>query len=173
MGKSILNLIIIFIVLVAAQVVIFNNICLFNIAIPIIFIYFIIRLPLSININIAMTIAFITGLIIDIFSDTQGIHALSCTLISFSKRNILRLYITRDDDISDNEVTIRTIGFSAYFRYLLTIVLLYCTLMFSIEAFTFFNIFQLILRIISSTILSFLLILGIERILNSRSEKRL
>ncbi len=173
MGKSILNLIIIFIVLVTAQVVIFNNICLFNIAIPIIFIYFIIRLPLSININIAMTIAFITGLIVDIFSDTQGLHALSCTIISFNKRNILRLYITREDDISDDEVTIRTIGFSVYFKYLLTIVLLYCTLVFSIEAFTFFNILQLILRIISSTILSFLLILGIERILNSRSEKRL
>ncbi len=159
--------------MVTAQVVNFNNICLFNIAIPIIFIYFIVRLPISININIAMTIAFITGLIVDIFSDTQGIHALSCTLISFNKRNILRLYITRDDDISDDEVTIKTIGFSAYFKYLLTIVLLYCTLVFSIEAFTFFNILQLFLRIICSTLFSFLLILGFERILNSRSEKRL
>lgn len=173
MGKSILNLIIIFLVLVTTQVVVFNNICLFNVAIPIIFIYFIIRLPLSININIVMTIAFITGLIIDIFSDTQGVHALSCTLTSFVKRNILRLYITRDDDITDGEVTIRTIGFVVYFKYLLTIVLLYCTLVFCIEAFTFFNILQLFLRIICSTILSFLLILAIERIVNSRREKRL
>lgn len=173
MGKSILSLIFLFIILVTAQVVIFNNICLFNIAIPIIFIYFIIRLPISININLVMTIAFITGLIIDIFSDTQGVHALSCTITSFVKRDILRLYITREDDVSDDEITIKSIGFSAYFKYLLTIVLLYCTLIFCIEAFTFFNIMQIILRIICSTILSFLLILGLERIINSRREKRL
>lgn len=173
MGKSVLNYIILFLVLITSQIVIFNNICLFNVAIPFLFIYLIIRLPLSLSPNIVMSISFGIGLIIDIFSDTQGMHALACTIVAFLRRGILRLYVIREDDIADGEVSIKSIGYFTYFKYLLTIVLLYCILIFCIEAFTFFNVLQLILRIICSTILSFILILGIERILNKKREKRL
>lgn len=173
MGRTIINLLILFFLLILAQVVIFNNICLFNIAIPIVFIYFIIRLPITININIALTIAFFTGLIVDIFSNTQGMHALSCTIITFIKRDILRLYVSREEDITDGIVSIKSIGFSAFFKYTLTIVLLYCFVVFCVEAFTFFNPLQLIAKIISSSLLSFVIILGFDRITNSKREKRL
>lgn len=51
--------------------------------------------------------------------------------------------------------------------------LIYCTLIFLIEAFTFFNPLQLVLRIIFSTLLSMFLMLGIDSIMTPRSEKRL
>lgn len=173
MGRTVINLLTLFILLILAQVLIFNNICLFNIAIPIVFIYFIIHLPITTNINLALTIAFFTGLIVDIFSNTQGMHALACTLTIFVKRDILRLYISREEDITDGIVSIKSIGFSSFLKFTLTIVLLYCFIVFCVEAFTFFNPFQLIAKIISSSILSFIIILGFDRIANSQSEKRL
>ena len=173
MGKTAINFIILFFVLILAQVVICNNICLFNIAIPIIFIYLLVRLPLTLNINIVLTISFLTGLLVDIFSDTQGMHALACTITSFVRRNILRLYVPREEDISDGEVTIKSIGFASYFKYLLSIVLLYCIIVFTIEAFSFFNFFRLLGQIVSSTIFSFIIILSIDRIATKQSEKKL
>lgn len=173
MSKSIFNLTILFFVLLLAQVVICNNICLFNVAVPIVFIYFIIRLPLTLNINIVLTISFLMGLIIDMFSDTQGMHALSCTILAFTRKNILRLYIPREEEIADGEVSIKSVGFIPYFKFLLTIVLTYCFLIFTIEAFSFFNIMRLISQIIFSTILSFVIILGIDRITNKQREKKL
>lgn len=173
MGKTALNFVILFFVLILSQVVICNNICLFNTAIPIIFIYLIVRLPLTLNINIVLTIAFLTGLLVDIFSNTQGMNALSCTIISFVRRHILRLYVPREEDISDGEVSIKSIGFTSYFKYLLTIVFLYCAMIFTIESFSLFNPLRLISQILSSTIFSFIIILGIDRIANKHSEKKL
>ena len=119
MSKAIFNYIILYIILILTQVIICNNICLFNIATPIIFIYLIIRLPLTLNINIVLTISFFTGLLIDIFSNTQGMHALSCTIVAFIRKSILRLYVPRDEDITDGIVSIKTIGSNQYFKYLM------------------------------------------------------
>ena len=173
MGKSTINLIILFFVLVICQAVICNNICLFNVATPIIFIYLIVRLPLTLNINIVLSISFLLGLIIDIFSDTYGMHALSCTILSFIRKYILRLYIPREEEIADGEVSIKSVGFLPYFKFLLTIVLIYCFLIFSIEAFSFFNITRVLSQISFSTIFSFVIILGIDRITNKKREKKL
>ena len=173
MGRTLINLLILFFLLIFAQVIIFNNICLFNIAIPIVFIYFIIRLPITININWALTIAFFTGLIVDIFSNTQGMHALSCTIITFVRRDILRLYISREEDITYGIVSIKSIGMSSFLKYTFTIILLYSFVIFCIEAFTFFNPLLLMSKIITSTFLSFVIILGIDRIANNQREKRL
>ena len=173
MGKTALNFVILFFVLIISQVVICNNICLFNTAIPIIFIYLIVRLPLTLNINIVLTIAFLTGLLVDIFSNTQGMNVLACTILSFVRRHILRLYVPREEDISDDGVSIKSIGFTSYFKFLLTIVFLYCAMIFTIESFSFFNPLRLISQILSSTIFSFIIILGIDRIANKQSEKKL
>lgn len=173
MGRTALNFVILFFVLIISQVVICNNICLFNTAIPIIFIYLIVRLPLTLNINIVLTIAFLTGLLVDIFSNTQGMNTLACTILSFVRRHILRLYVPREEDISDDGVSIKSIGFTSYFKFLLTIVFLYCAMIFTIESFSFFNPLRLISQILSSTIFSFIIILGIDRIANKQSEKKL
>ena len=101
MGKTAINIIVLFFILILSQVVICNNICLFNVAVPFVFIYFIVRLPLTMNINIVLTISFLTGLTIDMFSDTQGMHALACTILAFIRKYILRLYIPREEEISD------------------------------------------------------------------------
>ncbi len=53
-----------------------------------------------------------------------------------------------------------------YVKYLFTLVLLYCTIIFLIEAFSFFNVLQLALRILCSTLLSFLLLLGLDSIMS-------
>jgi len=113
------------------------------------------------------------GLIIDIFSNTQGMHALSCTIIAFVRKPLLKLYIPREEDITDRDVSIKSIGFASYFKYLLSIILIYCTCVFVVESFSLFNIYRLITQIISSSIISLIIILGIDRISNKQREKGL
>ncbi len=173
MGRTLTHFILLSIILVVIQVVLCNNICLFNVAIPIVFIYVIIHLPISLNTNWVLTIAFFLGLTVDVFSDTQGINALACTLIAFMRRTILKLYFPRGGDLSESEPSSKTMGTNAYMKYMLTMVLVYCILVFIIESFSFFNLVQLCMRIIASTVLSFAVIWGIDRLTTSRREKRL
>ena len=64
MAKEILKYLLLFVVLVVAQVVVFNHLCLFNVAVPLVFIYFIIKLPVNLPVNWAMTVSFLLGLMV-------------------------------------------------------------------------------------------------------------
>lgn len=173
MSKTVLQFVILSLVLILAQVIVFNHICLFNVAVPMVFIYVIVRLPITMNANQVLTISFCLGLIVDIFSDTLGMNALSCTILAMLRRPILRLYVPREEDLTRPEPSLESLGTAVYLKYLLTMTLLYCSLIFLIESFTFFNPLQLALRVVSSTILSMLLMLGVDSLMTPRSEKRL
>lgn len=173
MGKTVIQFILMFIIMVLAQIIIFNHLCLFNVATPLLFIYFIIKLPFSLNQNWLITLSFFIGFIIDIFSDTYGTHALSCTIISVLKRPIFKLYTPNDETFSNIQPSIKTLGFSVYCKYVITFSLFYSFVLFIIESFTFFNPLLLIIKIISSAILTSILIVGIDSIISRQREKRL
>ena len=83
------------------------------------------------------------------------------------------LYVTRKDEIADTIPSIKSLGISVYMKYLLTMTLLYCVIIVSIEAFTFHNALMSVLRALSSTILSFVVMLGIDSLVNTKHEKGL
>ena len=171
MIKTYLRFALLFILMVLVQVVC-NHICLWGVAVPLLYVYFIVRLPINLSANWTMTLAFLLGLVIDIFSNTQGMNALACTITAALRRFIFALYFSREDGLSDPEPSVRTLGAGIYIKYLLTLMLVFCTLLFTIQAFTLHNIQTTILRIACSTILSTALIFGIDS-LNSSREKGL
>ena len=160
-------------ILVLAQVIVFNHICLFNVAVPLVFIYLLVRLPITLSVNWMLTIGFFLGLTVDIFSDTYGMNTLACTIEAMMRKPILRLYVPREEDLTRPEPSMYSLGTATYLKDLLTLTLLYCSHIFLIEAFTFFNPVRLLLRIVFSTILSMALMIGIDSFMTPRSEKRL
>lgn len=173
MSKTVLQFILLGFILVLAQVMVFNHICLFNVAVPMVFIYMLVRLPITLSVNWMLTIGFFLGLTVDIFSDTYGMNTLACTVEAMMRKPILRLYVPREEDLTRPEPSMYSLGTATYLKYLLTMTLLYCSLIFLIEAFTFFNPVRLLLRIVFSTILSMALMVGIDSFMTPQSEKRL
>lgn len=149
-------------VLIPAQAVIFNNMVLYNVAVPLVFIYIIISLPVTLSTNLSLTIGFLTGLAVDIFSDTQGVNALACTVLAFVRKPVYHLYMSLDDDLAGMRPSLRTMGYGPYMKYLLTMTLLYCMLAFAIEAFQFHNFKLMLLRILCSTVFTFIIIYAID-----------
>ncbi len=162
MTKEVLKYLLMFVILVVTQVVVFNHLCLFNVAIPLIFIYFIIKLPVTLPLNWAMTFGFLLGLTVDIFSNTQGMNALACTILSALRLPVLRLYFPREDDMTNPEPSFRTLGPGVYMKYLISAVFIYCALFFFIEAFTFYNWPLMLMRTIASTVLTFIILIAID-----------
>lgn len=173
MSKTILQFFLLFIVLVIAQVVIFNNLVLFSVAVPLVFIYLIISLPLTWSTNIAITIGFLTGLAVDIFSDTQGMNALCCTLLAFMQKGVFHLYVQRDDDLAGLRPSLRSMDTTAYLKYMFSMVLIYCIMIFTVDAFALFSVLRFLLCILSSTVYTFLIIYAIATVSSNRHEKRL
>lgn len=162
-----------FIILVLLQAIIFNHICLFHVAVPFVFIFFIIKLPLDISQNAILTLGFLLGLVIDIFSDTQGMNALCCTIIAACRGTIIRLYCPREDEITAPEPSARALGLFSFLKYALTITLLYCILYFLIESLIILNPATLLIKIAASTLLTFAIIVAADMLTLPRHEKRL
>ena len=174
MSKTFLQFLLLFLVLVPAQAVIFNHIALFSVGLVFVFIYFIIKLPVNLSAAKVIALSFLIGFVIDIFQDTPGVNALACTCLGGARRTIMRLYIPREEDIQHSIPSIRTLGPAVFAKYSVTMTLLFCALVFLIEAFTFFNPAILAARIAASTLLTWILLIAIDSLsLPSRSEKRL
>lgn len=162
MNKSTLDLIIWTLILILAQALIFNHVCVFGIAVPFVFLYSIVKLPLSVTKDWIYTIGFVIGLILDVFSDTLGMNTLACTILAALRQPIIRLYISRDNELSNPTPGIRSLGIFTFTKYVLTITLLYTTLIFFIEAFSAWGFWRVILRIVTSTILTAFILVGID-----------
>ncbi|MCC8070449.1 MAG: rod shape-determining protein MreD [Bacteroidales bacterium] len=162
MTKLALQFILLTLILVLAQVIVFNHVCLFNVAVPFAFIYILLRLPVTLSINWVLTIGFFLGLVVDIFSDTQGMNALACTILAALRRSALRLYFPREEDLTDPCPSIHSLGFGIYLKYAVTATLIFCILIFLIASFSLFNPLMLLLRIVCSTLLTTLLLICID-----------
>lgn len=172
MTKTFLSFLLLFVVLVLAQVTIFNHIWLFGMAMPLVFIYFIISLPVTTSANWMLTLGFITGLTVDVFSNTAGLNALSCAILAGLRHPILRLYLPREEDMTNPVPSIRSTGVATYAKYILTMTITYCIVYFVIDSAGFFNIGTMSLRILASSILTFMLILATASINSWNSSAR-
>lgn len=161
------------IIMLLVQVIVLNRICLFGVAVPFAFIYVILRLPINISKEWLFTIAFIIGFLFDIFSDTGGIGTLSNLFIAALRRPVLHLYFPREDELADPIPSISTLGLLTYFKYTLTMSLLYCMMAFTLESLSLFHFWHLIGCVTASTILTTALITGIDSITLPHREKRL
>lgn len=149
------------------QVLVLNNIFLFGIATPFLYIYPILVINRNIDRNILMVIAFFVGLIVDIFSNTPGVNAAASVLTAFIRPGVLRMYAPREE-FDDFEPSIQILGIWPFLRYVFTILFVHHTVLFLLEAFSTANIGYMSLRILCSTLLTTLLVMAIELIRHRR-----
>lgn len=161
MKKFLLRQILLFIVLVFLQVWLFNSIHLFGVATPLLYIYFLLKFPVSMNRNAVLLLSAFMGLVIDIFDYTLGLNMLAMTITGFLRYYFLKLFIPKDifDEYIPSFVTFSKLVFM---RYAGTLVLIHTLILFVVESFSLFDPLLLFLRIASSFILTILLIFAFE-----------
>ena len=172
MTKTVIQFIVLFVAMILLQLVC-NKIVLWGIAMPVVFIYLILRLPINLHDGWVLTIAFFTGLLLDIFSNTPGMNALACTIMAMMRRPVFNLFVSRENDMNIPIPSVDSMGVGDYFKYMATLVTLYCVLIFLIQAFSLHNIGLTLARIAGSSVLSIIIIFGLDSLVSTRREKRL
>jgi len=163
MKKMSLSLIMLFFLLVFLQVGLFNNIHLFGLATPLLYIYFLIKLPVGINRSTVILLSTFLGFIIDIFGGTLGLNMFVMVVCGFLHYYFVRLFAPRD--IPDDCIpSFDTFGKYFFLRFSGIITLIQVFLLYFIESFSLFNTKLLFLHTISSFTITFLLIFAFESI---------
>jgi len=166
--NKIFSRILLFALLTLVQVFILNKIHLFGYATPFLYLYFILTLKQDLSRNKLMLWSFAIGLVVDIFSNTFGIHAAACTLIAFLRPPLLRLLAMREESDPDTP-GIRSMGAGAFRRYAFITILIHHAVVFMLEYFSFAYPLPLAISILSSTIFTLLMVMSIEHIIGNKS----
>lgn len=153
-----------FVGLVLLQVLILNNVHIAGYATPFLYIYFVLRLESNTSKNGAMMWGFALGLCIDMFSNTPGMNAAATVLLAFIRPAFLCLFTPRDTQ--EIVPSLKNLGFSSYVKYLLVAVFTHHTMLFTIAFFSFSDIQTLLIKIVSSTLLTVVCIVAIDGIRN-------
>ncbi len=162
MINSILRFGLIFILLILLQVLLFNNIQFSGYINPYVYVMFILLLPIEIPSWLLLLLSFTTGLIVDFFSGSPGMHTSATVLAGFVRPYILRIVSPRDGYEPGSDSSMLIYGFRWFATYTLLIVLIHHTALFYLEVFRFADFFRTMLRVILSTVFSMMFILLIE-----------
>jgi rod shape-determining protein MreD len=162
MIKTGLRVAVYFVVFVLLQTLVMNNVHLFRIVTPFIYVYVMLKLPIDMKRSGIIFVSFLLGLVVDIFSNTFGIHAAACSFIGFVRTPLLERFVDVRDLPEESVPSYQLFGYARFIRYALILVALHHVVLFVIEAFTFFQPLSMMIRMMSSIFFSFLLILIIE-----------
>ena len=152
-----------FMALFVAQVLILNHVHLFDVATPLLYVYFAITFRRNFPKWIILVSCFILGLFVDIFSSTPGLAAGCMTFVAFFQPYLVE-HLAPRESAEDLKVSISTLGFAKFSFLSGIITAFYCLLFFALEAFSFFDWFVWLERAITSAVLTWILLMAIESV---------
>ena len=161
-----------FVILVLTQVLILKRIA-FHFG-EFAFIHFIVYpviillIPLNIPRPLLMGIGFITGMIVDIFYDSPGIHASACVFTAYIRQYVLSFIEPYEGYNVNLSPTIANMGISWFLTYSSILLGLHLFFYFSVEAFSFVFLFEIFMNTIFSLIASLGIVVLILMIFNPK-----
>jgi hypothetical protein len=131
--------------------------------VPYIYYLFILWLPFSIPRFWLLVIGFLTGLSLDYFTQTPGLHAAACVLIAYIRPFIINLLLPKDtSEFNYREPSPRTMGWTPYAVYVLVLTIFHHSYMLLLEWLSFGSILTFFVKLVATTGISFLLIFTTE-----------
>jgi len=144
-----------FLLLLAAQIFIFNEMDFYGYINPYPYILFILLYPVNGNKFGLLLASFFLGIVMDMFCDSGGVHAAACVVLAYVRPTFFKFsfgvsYEYQTVRINDKLTPER-------FSFLLISVLTHHIILFSLEIFKFSFILNILLRTLLSTVFTLIL----------------
>lgn len=144
-----------FFLLLTAQIVIFNNIDLFGYINPFPYILFIILYPVNGNKPMLIISSFLLGIMMDLFSNSGGVHAASCLILAYSRPYLFKFAFGLSYEYQT--VRINDVLTPERFSFLLLAVIVHHFTLFILEVFQLSSLWDILLRTILGTLFTLLI----------------
>ena len=159
-------------VLLFFQVLVCNNIHLLGYITPLVIGYMVVCIHRNTSRVAVLVWGFVIGLLFDIFSNTAGMGAASCTLIAMIQPVLLEMQAPRDS-AEDLIPSIKTLGFWNYVFYVFLLIAVLHGSFYLLDAFTLADWPLTLLSILGGSVLTTLIIIFIELLLHTNKEQTL
>ena len=148
-----------FVLLLAVQVIIFNNMNFLGYISPFPYLLFIILYPVNGNKSGLLIASFLLGLIMDMFSNSGGIHTTACLILAYFRPFIFKFSFGLSYEYQT--VKLNDVLTPERFSFILLSVVIHHFTLFILEAFQFSFILDILLRTLLSTVFTLLICITI------------
>jgi len=148
-----------FILLLAAQVLIFNNVNFLGYINPYPYMLFIILYPVNGNKYGLLAASFFLGIIMDMFCNSGGVHAAACIVLAFYRPYIFKFSFGLSYEYQT--VRLNDVLTPERFSFILIAVVIHHFVLFLLEIFKLSFILEILLKTLLSTIFTIILCITI------------
>jgi hypothetical protein len=145
----------------ALQILFLRNVVLFNYAFCFIYIGGVLLLPADTDRLYLLLIGFATGFVVDVFSNTFGMHAFATVLIAYI-RPFLVNYQMEAKGAERMDLGIRAQGLGSFLSYIVPLIFIHHAALFLMEMNNFGMILYTLTRIGASVLLSTIVLVLLE-----------
>lgn len=172
MITDLIRYIVSFFLLLLVQVALLNNIHLGGYINPFIYVMFLLMLPVRVPGPLLLVIAFVLGIIIDMFSNTIGMHAAACVFMAYARPTVLKFIAPREGYETEAVPSIKQFGVNWYVIYTIILVLLHHLMLFFIEVFRLSELFPTLLRTLLSTVATATIVVMVQFLTDKPQQKK-
>jgi hypothetical protein len=172
MNRATILKILTFFAYVLAQALFFNKVVLFDYALCFIYVGFLLTFPFELPIITAMLIGFVTGLSIDVFTNTLGLHAGTSVALMFIRPTVLRVLTPHGGYPNNASPRPTTMGLSWFGSYALILIFVHQFILFFVEYGGFGLFWRTLAKVISSTIFTFVMVTVVQYLFAPKVDKR-
>lgn len=126
---------------------------------PFLYVLFIMLLPFEIPNWFLLVVGFLTGFIIDMFTDSLGLHTFSCVLVSFVRPYLLQALSNREGYETGTSPKMVYHGFVWFLKYAVLMILVHHVAYYYLDAFSFANFFRTLLKVVIGSLFTMVLVL--------------
>ena len=148
-----------YVVIMLLQVLLFDQLQLWGICHPYIYVLCLLMMPITLSHSADMLIGAAAGLIMDIFCNSLGIHTAGCILIMFIRPYLLGA-IVNDKDRLNEQISLHAVGMEALIKYVVILVVLHHFVIFSLAAWSWCHLGFVLMETIVSSIITIAIIMG-------------
>jgi hypothetical protein len=162
--SDLLKNIIRFAVFILVQVHVLNKIPhLHQFITPYIYYLFILWLPFSVSRMGLLFVGFLTGMTLDYFTNTPGLHACACVLVAYLRPFIINVLAPKDTTgFNYREPSPKAMGWTPYMVYVFILTLFHHSYLVLLEWLSFGTFLQFLIKIVATTAISMLLVITTE-----------
>jgi len=166
-SKLILANVMRWVILLLVQILLLRNLSFYNMANPFIYILFLLLLPFRIPNILLYLIAFVTGLTLDAFYDTLGVHTSACVVLVFVRILFISVTVSRDG-FDEPEPTLGNMGFKWFLFYATLCTFSHHLVLFLLETFRLTELSYTLLRCLTSGMFTLFTVILTEFIFYNR-----
>jgi rod shape-determining protein MreD len=159
------------VLLLAIQILILNNIYLGGMFNPYIYVLVVLSLPIEISSLAVLLIGFFTGFVLDVFSHTLGLHTMALTLTGYMRPFVLSIVAPRDGYEFGSSANARDMGWGKYALYALLLIFPHHLVLFSLEGFSTGLFWLAVQKTFVNSALTFLMIMMVQNFVSLKDKK--